>query len=144
MLYFMYICRMYSLVIFLAFLIFSHYLPANLSSPNLNPYQGTGANSKIKRRIVCFHLRLDHFLHLCTPLHGEYVFCVLQKMQTSCRPARWLAVMLLLVFTPGQCQQKDRWGRPYKLWLTSNHVNNNFFFFFKCNWRCRYMHEHRC
>lgn len=106
-------------------------------------YQGTGANSKLRDALCIFTLDWIICLHLC-PLHGEYVFCVLQKMQTSCRPARWLAVMLLLVFTPGQCQQKDRWGRPYKLRLTLIHVNDNLFFFLKCNWMWRFMHKHRC
>lgn len=32
-----------------------------------------------------------------------------RRMQTPCRPVRWLAVVLFVAVIPGQCQQVERW-----------------------------------
>lgn len=41
-------------------------------------------------------------------------------MQMSYRPVQWLAVMLFVVFTAGQCQQNERWGDAlFHYWLNS-------------------------
>lgn len=68
---------------------------------------------------------------------------VLQKMQMSHRPVQWLVVMLILIFTTGQCQQNERWDvfllkclnntAWYKMWRW------NFF----CSRWCFLMHRNR-
>lgn len=59
----------------------------------------------------------------------------MQKMQTSHRPVQWLAVMLLVIVTTGQCQQSDRWAHCSH--LISEFMNNNYYLFitdFICFW----------
>lgn len=57
--------------------------------------------------ILLYYFIKDYILYI-NILTLHCFLCFLQTMQMSHRPVQWLAVMLLVVFTVGRCQQNER------------------------------------